>query len=113
MATNIAFVCSVLSLSLVAVSFAYTERALQDKIVNLPGAEGLDITFNQFSGYIEGMLFKTRKIFLMLVFIAKFTPPVGNTKMLHYWFVESLRSPESDPLGKFVFCFFFFLKFIS
>lgn len=32
---------------------AYTDAALKDQIVNLPGAEGLSITFNQFSGYLD------------------------------------------------------------
>ena len=31
---------------------AYTPEALADQVTNLPGAEGLDITFNQFSGYL-------------------------------------------------------------
>ena len=33
-------------------SVAYTDRALEDKITDLPGSEGLDITFNQFSGVV-------------------------------------------------------------
>lgn len=29
---------------------AYSDRALEDQITNLPGAENLEIDFNQFSG---------------------------------------------------------------
>ncbi len=33
---------------------AYTPEALADQVVNLPGTEALDVTFNQFSGYVKG-----------------------------------------------------------
>jgi len=64
------------------VASAYTSEALADKIIKLPGTENLDITFNQFSGYLD-------------------IPGTSgaNTKHLHYWFVESLDSPENDPLA--------------
>jgi hypothetical protein len=54
---------------------AYTPQALKDKITNLPGSEGLDIKFNQFSGYID----------------------INGTatKRLHYWLVESQNNPVS------------------
>jgi hypothetical protein len=32
----------------------YTQAALSDQIVNLPGAEALSLNFNQFSGYLTG-----------------------------------------------------------
>ena len=55
-------------LSLAASTIAYTQEALSDQITNLPGAEGLDITFNHFSGYLP-------------------IPGVSgeNTKFMHYW----------------------------
>ena len=36
---------------------AYTSEALADQIINLPGASNLEVSFNQFSGYlnIEGL----------------------------------------------------------
>lgn len=60
----------------------YTPEALADQITDLPGAENLDINFNQFSGYLN-------------------IPGVdGNmTKFMHYWFVESTNDPASDPLA--------------
>jgi len=56
---------------------AYTEQALADQVTALPGAEKLTITFNQFSGYL----------------------PVNGTKMMHYWFVESMNNPATDPVA--------------
>lgn len=45
---------SVLSLlSVVSVATAYTPAALADQITNLPGAEKLALSFNQFSGYLD------------------------------------------------------------
>lgn len=41
----------------------YSAEALADQITALPGAEDIEITFNQFSGYLK----------------------VNNTKNLHYW----------------------------
>jgi hypothetical protein len=55
----------------------YTPDALADEVKNLPGAGALDFSFRQFSGYLK----------------------VSATKNLHYWFVESTRSPESDPVA--------------
>jgi len=60
-----------------AVHAEYTPEALQDEVVNLPGAENLNIPFRQFSGYLS----------------------VSETKHLHYWFVESSRDPVKDPLA--------------
>lgn len=48
---------------------AYTKEALADKVVNLPGAEKLDIKFNQFSGFLD------------------VPGNSGNSKHLHYWLV--------------------------
>ena len=46
---------------------AYTKEALADQVVNLPGAEKLDIKFNQFSGFLD------------------VPGNSGNSKHLHYW----------------------------
>jgi carboxypeptidase C (cathepsin A) len=72
---------SFISLFLIANAFFtaadYTPEALLDEVKNLPGAENLSLNFRQFSGYL----------------------PVTATKHLHYWFVESSRSPETDPIA--------------
>lgn len=66
-------ICKVYIFCLLLVSFknfinAYTSEALADQIINLPGASNLDVTFNQFSGYlnIEGSSGE-------------------KTKFMHYW----------------------------
>ncbi|CAM9525399.1 unnamed protein product [Ectocarpus fasciculatus] len=56
---------------------AYTEDAVKDQITNLPGAENLDVTFNQFSGYLT----------------------VDDTKQMHYWFVEAMNNPADAPVA--------------
>lgn len=56
---------------------AYTPEALEDQVTNLPGAENLDIEFNQFSGYLT----------------------VDGTKQMHYWFVESMEDPANAPVA--------------
>ena len=56
---------------------AYTDDAIADQVTNLPGAENLDINFNQFSGYLT----------------------VDGTKQMHYWFVESENNPADSPLA--------------
>jgi carboxypeptidase C (cathepsin A) len=71
----------VLSAALIAQASAYTAAALADQITNLPGAEGLNLTFNQFSGYLA------------------IPGAQGNSKNVHYWLVESMSSPASDPLS--------------
>jgi hypothetical protein len=63
--------------TLAIASADYTPEALADEVKNLPGAEGLDFSFRQFSGYLS----------------------VTPTKHLHYWFTESSRSPEKDPVA--------------
>lgn len=55
----------------------YTEKALADQVTNLPGAENLDIPFNQFSGYLN----------------------ISETKQMHYWMVESMNDPATDPIA--------------
>lgn len=60
-----------------AVVAEYTPEALADQITSLPGAENIDINFNQFSGYLK----------------------VGGTKNMHYWLVESMNDPASDPVA--------------
>ena len=60
-----------------ALASDYTPEALADQVFNLPGAENLDISFNQFSGYLK----------------------VNNTKNLHYWLVESMGNPSKDPVA--------------
>lgn len=66
-----------LALSAKLASAAYTPEALADQVTNLPGAEKLDITFNQFSGYL----------------------PITESKQMHYWFVESMNDPANDPIA--------------
>lgn len=71
-----------LLIALIKSARSYTTQALSDKVVILPGAEKLDVKFNQFSGYL----------------------PVNGTggqpsKQLHYWFVESMSNPSTDPLA--------------
>ena len=56
---------------------SYTKEALSDQITSLPGAENLDLKFNQFSGYLT----------------------VGETKNMHYWLVESQNNPTEDPIA--------------
>ena len=58
-------------------SEAYTEAALADQITNLPGAEKLDIKFNQFSGYLN------------------IPGASGDSKFMHYWYVVILLNPLS------------------
>ena len=62
----------------------YTEDAVRDRIIKLPGAELLAANFNQFSGYlsVKGLMAQGEK-----------------TKNLHYWFVESLTNPSTDPIA--------------
>ena len=68
---------NILNALLLCVSvYSYTELAQLDQITKLPGSENLNITFNHFSGYI----------------------PVGESKQIHYWFVESMNDPLKDPL---------------
>ena len=64
-------------LTAVAVAVDYTAEALADQVTNLPGTEGLDFTFKQFSGFIK----------------------VNGTKNMHYWFMESIKDTASDPLA--------------
>ncbi len=72
-AATIALVASLAAL----VRGDYTPEALSDEVKNLPGAENLSFNFRQFSGYLQ----------------------VSDTKNLHYWFVESSRNPETDPVA--------------
>jgi len=60
----------------------YLPAAVADKIINLPGAEALNVNFNQFSGYLN-------------------IPGSTGTlsKHMHYWFVESQSHPEKDPIA--------------
>ena len=60
-----------------ATAAAYSPEALADEVTNLPGAEGLDFSFKQFSGYVK----------------------VNNTKNMHYWMVESMNDPANDPVA--------------
>ena len=46
---------------------AYTDAAVADQVTNLPGAEKLDISFNQFSGYLN------------------IPGSSGDSKFMHYW----------------------------
>lgn len=56
--------------------YCYTDRALEDEIVSLPGAEALDFSFRQFSGMLD----------------------ISSSKHIHYWFVESMNDPTNDPV---------------
>ena len=61
---------SIVTLASVAIFVsAYTRDALADQIRYLPGAEKLNVTFNQFSGYLN-------------------IPGIAgdNSKFLHYWY---------------------------
>lgn len=70
-------ILNLLSVLLTCVSvYSYTKMAELDQIKDLPGSKDLNLTFNHFSGYI----------------------PVGESKQIHYWFVESMKNPSSDPL---------------
>ena len=67
-------------LSIIALTGAladYTPEALKDQVLNLPGAEKLDVNFNQFSGYLN----------------------INGTKNNHYWLVESTNNPATDPVA--------------
>jgi hypothetical protein len=59
---------AVLAVASIVQAVAYTPEALADKIVHLPGAENLNVKFNQFSGYLS-------------------IPGTSgeNTKQMHYW----------------------------
>jgi len=58
---------------------AYSDDALLDQVVSLPGAEALTIPFNQFSGYL--------------------TIGDAQSKNMHYWMVESMGDPSVDPIA--------------
>ena len=63
---------------------SYTPDAIADQIGLLPGAELLNTTFNQFSGYLS----------------VQGTGATGlKSKNLHYWFVESTGNPSEDPIA--------------
>ena len=70
-----------LSTLLIANAATYTPAALADQITNLPGTALLNITFNQFSGYLA------------------IPGADGNSKQMHYWLVESINDPATDPLS--------------
>lgn len=63
------------------VVICYSPEALNDKIGILPGSESLNVSFNQFSGYLAVQGGHTK------------------SKNLHYWFVESMNKPATDPLA--------------
>eukprot|EP00597_Dinobryon_sp_UTEXLB2267_P017630 CAMPEP_0201114278 /NCGR_PEP_ID=MMETSP0812-20130820/78309_1 /ASSEMBLY_ACC=CAM_ASM_000668 /TAXON_ID=98059 /ORGANISM="Dinobryon sp., Strain UTEXLB2267" /LENGTH=479 /DNA_ID=CAMNT_0047377899 /DNA_START=9 /DNA_END=1448 /DNA_ORIENTATION=+ len=67
------------------VSGKYTEAALKDQIHSLPGTDAIkdQITFNQFSGYLS----------------IPSSAGVADVKHVHYWLVESMQSPSTDPLA--------------
>ena len=51
---NTSILLSIVTLATVTIfASAYTRDALADQIRYLPGAEKLNITFNQFSGYLN------------------------------------------------------------
>ena len=62
-------------------SINYLDSAIGDEITLLPGSSKLDVSFRQFSGYLD------------------ITGRGGlPTKHMHYWFVESMHNPTSDPI---------------
>ena len=63
---------------------AYSTRALQDEIKNLPGTTKLKINFRQFSGYLD--------------IPGNSKSSSSNSKFIHYWFVESVNNPATDPV---------------
>lgn len=63
--------------SMLGAGNAYSPEALADEVLNLPGAEDLNFSFRQFSGYVK----------------------VQNSKNMHYWMVESARDPVNDPIA--------------
>jgi hypothetical protein len=71
------FAAALVALFAVGAVADYTPEALLDQVTNLPGAENLNVNFNQFSGYL------------------KVTPTKNN----HYWFVESMNNPAADPVA--------------
>jgi carboxypeptidase C (cathepsin A) len=56
-------------------SLNYTAEALADQITDLPGLT-FTPSFAQFSGYLE----------------------VSPTRSIHYWYIESLNNPTTDPV---------------
>ena len=59
-------------------AFDYTNDALLDQIIDLPGlSQESKLSFNQFSGYLN---------------------LDGTQKFIHYWLVEAEASPETAPL---------------
>ena len=67
---------SFLFLSKYTTSFQYTDDALLDQVVEMPGLHWKP-NFNQFSGYLN---------------------LEGTQKFIHYWLVEAEASPETAPL---------------
>ena len=63
-------------------SVSYSSDALADEILSLPGTAGLSFSFRHFSGYlsIPGTSSK-------------------HSKQMHYWFVESMNNPATDPIA--------------
>lgn len=77
-------VCLSLLFAIIAVVVAdYTPEALADQVLNIPGGENLQLNFNQFSGYVQ------------------IPGNKGTTadKNLHYWLVESMNQPDTDPIA--------------
>lgn len=66
--------------ALISQAAAYTSEAIADQITHLPGAENLDVKFNQFSGYFD------------------IDGASAGSKHLHYWMVESMNDPANDPV---------------
>ena len=62
-------------------SSSYTSDALADEILSLPGAAGLSYSFRHFSGYL------------------RIPGTSANSKQMHYWFVESMNNPTTDPIA--------------
>ena len=70
------FVVSLLFLSNLVTGFDYTQEALSDQLLELPGLNW-NPNFNQFSGYLN---------------------LDGTKKYIHYWLVEAENDPQNAPL---------------
>jgi carboxypeptidase C (cathepsin A) len=70
------FVYSLLFLSNLVTGFEYTQEALSDQLLEVPGLEWTP-NFNQFSGYLN---------------------LAGTKKNIHYWLVEAENDPQNAPL---------------
>lgn len=84
---------------------SYSDAAQADLVVGLPGAppaetDSAGVITRQFSGYLTGTFEKCIDIYCRGIYLFLSSFIVGETKHLHYWYVESANDPASDPVGK-------------